>query len=357
LQGTVSRLKVPTREAILAKWGDDDFALAFARIENHYFTGRDGVPGFFPRDGWLLEEANLAKIRHLPTVIVQGRYDVVCPATSAYELHQKLPDSTLHLTTTGHSSFEPEIIERLVDATDAFAAVDATPRSGSRSWRGWRGLRARLSGRRQPAPAAPAPKETAAEAAHRLLTSRRTINEFEPVLPADWEASLLKAVEAATYAPNHRRTEPWRFHLLGPKAIGRVCELNAELVAAKKGADAGAKKRERWLQIPGWLVVTCKHSDAGKVVGMMDDPTGVAREDYAATCCAVQNLMLSLHAQGLGTKWTTGPVNFDGRFAAAAGLPSDEYMVGTIWFGRAAKGAQPPRKRLSAADALSRCDD
>ena len=74
-------------------------------------------------NSWLLEEENLAKIRHIPTVIVQGRYDVVCPATSAYELHKKLPDSTLHLTTTGHSSFEPEIIERLVEATDRFAHV------------------------------------------------------------------------------------------------------------------------------------------------------------------------------------------------------------------------------------------
>ena len=48
--------------------------------------------------------------------------DVVCPAVSAYELHQRLPGSTLHMTTTGHSSFEPEIIERLVEATDTFAA-------------------------------------------------------------------------------------------------------------------------------------------------------------------------------------------------------------------------------------------
>ena len=84
-----------SREAILAKWADDDFALAFARIENHYFTGKDGVAGFFPREGWLLEEENLAKIRHIPTVIVQGRYDVVCPPVSAYELHQRLPGSTL----------------------------------------------------------------------------------------------------------------------------------------------------------------------------------------------------------------------------------------------------------------------
>ena len=118
-EGSVSRLNAPTREAILAKWGNEDFALAFARIENHYFTGKDGVAGFFERDGWLLEEQNLAKIQHIPTVIVQGLYDVVCPA---YELHKRLPDSTLHLTTTGHSSFEPEIIERLVEATDAFAS-------------------------------------------------------------------------------------------------------------------------------------------------------------------------------------------------------------------------------------------
>ena len=57
--------------------------------------------------------------------------------------------------------------------------------------------------------------------------------------------------------PNHKRTEPWRFHLLGPKTVRRVCELNAELVAAAKGEAAGAKKLTRWLAMPGWLVVTC----------------------------------------------------------------------------------------------------
>jgi proline iminopeptidase len=66
---------VPSREALLAKWADAHFALAFARIENHYFTGAHGVAGFFPRDGWLLEETNLARIRHIPTVIVQACHD------------------------------------------------------------------------------------------------------------------------------------------------------------------------------------------------------------------------------------------------------------------------------------------
>merc|ERR1719160_1568952 len=96
--------------------------------------------------------------------------------------------------------------------------------------------------------------------------------------------------------------------------------------------------------MPGWLVVTCVESDTQSAG--MDDPAGVAREDYAACCCAVQNLCLALHADGVGTKWTTGAVNFDPRFAAAAGLPDDEYVVGTIWFGEAAAQPDAPTKRL-----------
>ena len=124
-EGSVSQLHAPSREVARADWADHldgRFALAFARIENHYFSGgksRGGVPGFFPRDGWLLEAENLARLAAIPVTIVQGRYDVVCPPTSAYELHKLLPGSTLHMTTTGHSAFEPEIIQRLVETTDA----------------------------------------------------------------------------------------------------------------------------------------------------------------------------------------------------------------------------------------------
>lgn len=323
-EGSVSRLNVPTREAILKKWGDDDFALAFARIENHYFTGKDGVPGFFPRDGWLLEEENLAKIAHIPTVIVQGRYDVVCPAVSAYELHKRLPNSTLHMTTTGHSSFEPEIIEKLVEATDKFAGI--TPPNHA----------------------------VAAADLHNLLLTRRTVNSFRAELPVGWEDALQRAILAATFAPNHKNTEPWRFHLLGPESIRRVCELNAEIVSSTKGPEAGAKKLKRWLAMPGWLVVSCVRSESD--AGSMDNPNGVAREDYAACCCAVQNLCLSLHADGIGTKWTSGDVNFDARFAEAVGLPSNEYVIGTIWFGQAEKQPPAPVKKLSLEDVLHRHD-
>ena len=124
----------------------------------------------------------------------------------------------------------------------------------------------------------------------------------------------------------------------------------------EKGASEGEKKLKRWLEIPGWLVVTCVSTTStdGRA-GHLDEPAGEAREDYAATCCAIQNLCLSLHADGLGTKWTTGKVNFDPRFGAAAGLPSNEYVVGTIWFGAAAGVPPlPPKKRLSLAEVLSR---
>eukprot|EP00588_Corethron_pennatum_P029703 CAMPEP_0194313840 /NCGR_PEP_ID=MMETSP0171-20130528/10685_1 /TAXON_ID=218684 /ORGANISM="Corethron pennatum, Strain L29A3" /LENGTH=417 /DNA_ID=CAMNT_0039068969 /DNA_START=33 /DNA_END=1286 /DNA_ORIENTATION=+ len=134
-EGSTSRLIPPPRENILSKWAGDDFSLAFARIENHYFTGGaasggNGMAGFFEKDGWLLEQDNLATIADIPTVIVQGRYDVVCPAVGAHDLHAGLIEAaeeaghsnraTLHVVTTGHSSFETDIIEKLVAATDSF---------------------------------------------------------------------------------------------------------------------------------------------------------------------------------------------------------------------------------------------
>jgi proline iminopeptidase len=87
-EGRTSKLVEDDWESIKSKFGADDFSLAFARIENHYFTNK----GFFPRDGFLLEKANIDKIRHIPTVIVQGRYDMVCPIRSAYDLKQAFPE-------------------------------------------------------------------------------------------------------------------------------------------------------------------------------------------------------------------------------------------------------------------------
>ncbi|WP_199096473.1 prolyl aminopeptidase [Dyella sp. ASV21] len=95
--------------------GEDEFALAFARIECHYFVHG----GFFEHDDQLLR--NVERIRHIPAVIVQGRYDVVCPMRSAWDLHRAWPEADLRIVQdAGHSAFEPGNISELVQATDRF---------------------------------------------------------------------------------------------------------------------------------------------------------------------------------------------------------------------------------------------
>ena len=96
----------------------DDEVLAFARIENHYFVHH----GFLTHDDQLLDDVD--RIRHIPTVIVQGRYDVVCPMRSAWDLHHAWPEATLVVNPrAGHSMFDPENTAALVDACDAFRQV------------------------------------------------------------------------------------------------------------------------------------------------------------------------------------------------------------------------------------------
>jgi proline iminopeptidase len=101
----------------IEKFADPQFALAFARIECHYFMNN----AFFPTDNYLIE--NVGKIRHIPAVIVQGRYDVVCPMRSAWDLHRAWPEADFRaVPDAGHSVTEPGIIHELIEATDRFRA-------------------------------------------------------------------------------------------------------------------------------------------------------------------------------------------------------------------------------------------
>jgi proline iminopeptidase len=99
----------------MAHAGEDEFALAFARIECHYFVNA----GFFEVEGQLLRDVD--RIRRIPTVIAQGRYDVVCPMMSAWDLHRAWPEATLEIVAdAGHSAYEPGIVDVLIEATDRF---------------------------------------------------------------------------------------------------------------------------------------------------------------------------------------------------------------------------------------------
>ena len=99
----------------IKKWGEDQFALAVARIECHYFVNR----GFLRSESQLLDD--VTRIRHIPATIVQGRYDVVCPATSAWDLHRAWPEADLAIVPdAGHSAFEAGNSHELVLATDRY---------------------------------------------------------------------------------------------------------------------------------------------------------------------------------------------------------------------------------------------
>ncbi|MGE3172149.1 MAG: prolyl aminopeptidase [Planctomycetota bacterium] len=112
-EGTTSLL-YPSADKI-AETGADEFAVAFARIECHYFVHG----GFFEQEDQLLRDVD--RIRHIPTVTVQGRYDVVCPARSAWDLYRRWPEMDLVIVDdAGHSAFEPGIRSALVAATDRF---------------------------------------------------------------------------------------------------------------------------------------------------------------------------------------------------------------------------------------------
>jgi len=107
IQGPTSRPK---------RFEEDDFADAFARIECHFFINK----GFFPHDGWLLDQAR-EKLADIPGRIVHGRYDVVTPLSSAWQLQKAWPAAHLDIVANaGHSSLEPGIVDKLIRATREF---------------------------------------------------------------------------------------------------------------------------------------------------------------------------------------------------------------------------------------------
>ena len=168
----------------------------------------------------------------------------------------------------------------------------------------------------------------------KVISSRRTIHEFTMDAAPD-QALVQEAISFACWAPNHHLTEPWHFYLLGKETIQSVCELNREMLIETKGIEAAEKKYKRWMDIPGWLVVTCMKSE--------DEVRYM--EDYAACSCAIQNMMLFLWDKGIGMKWSTGPVVRDTRFYDLVWInPELEQVIGLFWYGYPAEIPQTVRK-------------
>jgi nitroreductase len=154
------------------------------------------------------------------------------------------------------------------------------------------------------------------------IRGRRTIASFSPETPP--RDVIMEAIDLARWAPNHKKTEPWHVIWLGPESIRQVIEINTRILTESKGAAEAESKGRKWSQVPGWLVVTCDLA-----------PDAFRREeDYAACCCAIQNLQLALWSAGIGTKWATGDVTRHPDFFNLLQIdPQQQRVVGLVWYG------------------------
>jgi len=173
------------------------------------------------------------------------------------------------------------------------------------------------------------------------IRSRRSIKRFieRPVTREEIETLLA----AATLAPNHRLTNPWRFYVLGPEARYAYGLALGERKAKKiENPDAARATRE---------AVAAEHRalPAMIAVAVVDNENPEIREeDYAAAMMAVQNIMLTAVELGLGTHLKTGGVMSDPAARAAVGLPQNERIVAIVNLGAPAE-IPPPKKREEAA--------
>jgi len=110
-----STIKLIPDRAAMETFGSDHMALSLARIEAHYFINKC----WWRTDNQLIED--VYKIRHIPSVIVHGRYDMVCPFKSAWDLHKAWPEAKFEVVATaGHAVDEPGIIDALIRSTESF---------------------------------------------------------------------------------------------------------------------------------------------------------------------------------------------------------------------------------------------
>lgn len=176
------------------------------------------------------------------------------------------------------------------------------------------------------------------------IYTRRSISRFrpDPVPPEQ----LVRLLEAGIWAPNHHLTEPWRFIVVGAQTRSRLAERYGEL-RAERAPNEAPERRER-LRLDG----IAKFSAVPTIVAIASEQIGDAQrqvEDYAATCCAVQNIQLAAWSQGVGTKWSTSDVTRDALTYALLGLDSEVMrIVGFLYMGFPAD--IPSRRRAKSLE-------
>ena len=176
------------------------------------------------------------------------------------------------------------------------------------------------------------------------IRNRRSIYDFEPE-PVPREV-IARVLETAVWAPNHKLTEPWRFLVVTGKTKETLASVYRRIQRQKaKSDDPGIQRKSaekgyaKIMSKPVIIVVVCKKdADAFR-----------AREDYAATCCAIHNISLAAWEEGIGMQWSTGGLTRDPETLELLKIDArEEEIVGFLYTGYPAQ--VPAQKRVPAAE-------
>lgn len=180
---------------------------------------------------------------------------------------------------------------------------------------------------------------------HEAIRTRRSVGKVknDPIPRESMEAIL----EAGTWAPNHKRTEPWRFYVMS----GEGRELLGNAMADIAEANAGDKSEEEIAAARESAMAKAMRSPViiGVAVQPSDDPKVVELEEYGAVFAAIQNMLLEAHGLGLGAVWRTGDTCYHKTMNRAFGLGERDKMLGFIYLGVPDMDIKPG-KRSDAAD-------
>lgn len=218
-----------------------------------------------------------------------------------------------------------------------------------------------------------------AQSLQQMISSRRTVSNFlhhpPTSLPVEGgiqcqqilSNAIRRAVECASTAPNHKMSEPTTFHrILSPSAASeRLLDISYEVTYQRlllnklSGVEAcrneAMRKREKWSKIPAFIVATVggmedQYNEEEEQSPYAELPLNAPHtiqqlEDYASSCASIQNLLLSLHSEGIASKWATGTIIRTHALRNLIGCKKDDMVVGLIMVGWTKQVPRMPRRR------------
>lgn len=174
-----------------------------------------------------------------------------------------------------------------------------------------------------------------------IIVERRSVFDFQSTaVPRE---RIERALRAAVWAPNHKLTEPWRFIVVGMQTKRRLSQVYARIkqedvpvnIAPEALREIGRKAESKLMGKPTVMAVTC----------VVSEDRILDREDYAATCCAIQNIMLAAWEDGIGMQWSTSSLIEEAEALSVLGVDSEcEQVVGFLYAGFAERVPKSKRK-------------